>query len=786
MKTTRIIIATMCLLAAITAWAGPISETQARSIAANFMASHAMSSTSLRIVQKAPRLGAPGASVQAAYYVFNADREGYVIVAGDDRAPAVLGYSDKGHFDMQNIPEAMQELLESYSVQMEALDQGARVSAHLSGRNAITPLVKAQWSQNAPYNILLPIIKGKHAYVGCVATAIAQVMYYWKWPARPTKALPSYTTEDLSIYMPSLPVVDFDWNNMRDTYLTSDTLSVQAFAAAQLSKYCAQSVNMDFKETSSSASTSSMSIALTTYFGYNPAARCTYRERYTTEDWEQMLYNELAANRPVIYRGAKATSGHAFVCDGYDGNGLFHINWGWNGASNGYFLLNILNPDAQGTGSASGSYGYIYGQAMIIDLEPGNVSNAQLEVVDRLIEIGSYSSTRSGSGADFSVTQTTQFLNESNDAISFDYAWGLFNQNNELISIMNKGQKSDLPSWYYTYPTRTLYFGRGLTSGTYRIIPIYSVPNAENWKQCIGGNINYIEVAIHGNSCTVTCHGDSQRPSYGVNNVNITGHYHPGRPLNISMNVTNLGNTRNDLVYMFANGKFFATGFVDLAKGESGDVNFMYSSETTGSVTLKFCYDEEGNNPFYTKTISIASMPAATLSGKITAFNVSATDNSVILSDKFSIELEVTNNNTTTYDEDITFKLYKQVYGNYGSLVQTITKPLYLARRQNGTLLVDFDNVMDGWKYFIKAYYYSSGEEKSLAGSYTYTIEYPKGIRGDVNNDGEVNIADVNTIIAIILGRSVSDDVKRRADVTGDGEVNIADANATIAIILNK
>ena len=212
----------------------------------------------------------------------------------------------------------------------------------------------------------------------------------------------------------------------------------------------------------------------------------------------------------------------------------------------------------------------------------------------------------------------------------------------------------------------------------------------------------------------------------------------------------------------------------------------MYSSETTGSVTLKFCYDEEGNNPFYTKTISIASMPAATLSGKITAFNVSATDNSVILSDKFSIELEVTNNNTTTYDEDITFKLYKQVYGNYGSLVQTITKPLYLARRQNGTLLVDFDNVMDGWKYFIKAYYYSSGEEKSLTGSYTYTIEFPKGIRGDVNNDGEVNIADVNTIIAIILGRSVSDDAKRRADVTGDGEVNIADANATIAIILNK
>ena len=768
------------------ALAAPITESQALNIASQFMSKK---SPSLKLAQRPSVRVMTPTTGQAAYYVFNAAQNspGYVIVAGDDRVPAVLGYSETGRFDTQAIPEAMQELLDSYEAQIDALDQGAHAAAHLSGHSAIAPLVKAQWSQNAPYNILLPYINGKHTVVGCVATAMAQVMYYWKWPAKPTMVIPAYTTETMSIDMPALPIVNFDWNNMRDTYLTDDTTSVQARAAARLSQYCAQSVNMDFTGSTSSASTTIMAVAMSTYFGYSPDARCTYRMRYTTEEWEQLLYNELAAERPVLYRGGKATSGHAFVCDGYDGNGMFHINWGWNGSSNGYFLLNILNPDAQGSGSASGSYGYIYTQAMVINLKPGNEANNKLEVADKYINVEDYSSTRSNTSSNFSVTQTTHFLNESNGPITFDYAWGLYNQNNELLSVMNKDQKKDLPSWYYTYLTRTLNFGKGITSGTYRIIPIYSEPNAYKWKPCIGSNINYIEVVINENRCSVTCHGSSQSSAYEVNDVAISGHYHPGRPLNISLNVTNVGNTRNDLIYMFANNKFFSTGYVDLAKGESGDVEFMYSSETTGSVVLKYCLDEDGNNPIFTHTVTFVGMPAASLSGNAVALNVSDSYNRIISNDKFSIELTVTNNGSQTYDEDITFRLYKQVYGNYGTLVQTITRPLTLSRRQSTTMQIDFDNVMDGWKYFIKSYYYSSGQEKSLAGTSTYTISFPDEPpypHGDVNRDGEVNIADVNIVIGIILGKSYDSVTIERADVDHNSEINIADVNALIRIIL--
>ena len=224
----------LLLVTMLTATAESINESQAREIASRFMASHAMPTTSLKMAHKAPRLNSTiGQNGQAAYYVFNAS-QGFVIVAGDDRAPAVLGYSDKGTFDSQDVPEAMQEMLDSYADQIADLEKGHQAASHLSNVAAIAPLVSAAWSQNSPFNYRLPLINGKHAYVGCVATALAQVLYYWKWPTRPTRSIPSYTSENLSIFMPELPIVSFDWNNMKDTYLTSDSTSIQAWAAATL------------------------------------------------------------------------------------------------------------------------------------------------------------------------------------------------------------------------------------------------------------------------------------------------------------------------------------------------------------------------------------------------------------------------------------------------------------------------------------------------------------------------------------------------------------------------
>ena len=771
------------------AWAAPITEGQARNIAANFMASHAMPSTNLSMSHKSPRLNAPGLSENAAYYAFNASRGGFVIVAGDDRVPAVLGYSDKSSFDPQNVPEAMQAMLDSYAAQIDALDHGAKAAVHLTSGSAIAPLVTAQWDQSEPYNILFPYLGRNRAYVGCVATAMAQVMYYWKWPVRTTDELPPYTSTTMGIYMPKLPIVEFDWDSMQDTYMMTDTSSQAALAAATLSLYCAQSVDMDFTPSGSGAMSHNIPIALYAHFGYSSTARYLQRSVYSTQVWEGMIVDELSASRPVLYSGSKVLGGHEFVCDGYDGNGMFHINWGWNGVSNGYFLLSVLDPDVQGAGSATGSYGYIENQGMVIGIKPstGDDTPSALEVTTTSVEVKSYSETRASSTYNFSVSQTTIFMNCMNRPISFDYGWGLYDSSNRLIQKLSTSYINTMGSQYFINPTQTLMFGSGRSSGVYRIMPIYSERNTTNWRPCVGANINHIKVAITGNKCVVTAQGAGGIPSYEVNSINVTGNMHPNRPVNITLNVTNTGNSRNDLIYMFADGNFVSEAFLDMEKGGSGDIQFQYTSRKSGTIGLTFSLDRSGSDPIATQSIVIEPMPTANLRGTVDVLNVADARRNYILGNRFSLRATATNHGSTAYDEDITVRLYKQLIGEYGIEVQSQARTVKINPNQSVSVQFDLDNVTDGWTYYAIVYYYSDGRERSMGMSDSYTIfftEIPSGLPGDVNGDGEVNIADVNAVIDVILGRTDPNN-GQNADVDGNGEVNIGDVNAIIDIILN-
>lgn len=780
MNRLRLFFCLICLVMFGQVWSATVSESQALEIANRFVAGHTRAMGSLRLTHAAP---AVKMSQEASYYVFNSSVAGggFVIVAGDDRVPAVLGYSDSGALDMSDMPEAMQHLLESYAEQIAALDEGAVVAAHVSAR-PVAPLLKCEWSQNKPYNTMLPVLSsGDNAHVGCVATAMAQVMYYWQWPNRSLRTIPAYVSKTLSINMPALSPVSFNWSSMKDTYRTDETQTQAARAVAQLSLYCAQSVKMDFKDNSSSAFASDIPLAMYTYFDYSPRAKYLQRRYFTTQEWEQMVIDELVARRPVIYRGEKASGGHAFVCDGYEGNGMFHINWGWNGNSNGYFLLSVLNPDAQGTGGASGSYGYVSSQGMITGLEPHSAGSHDLDVYDRYIEIQSSTNTRSSVSQNFTVTQVTHFLNTAEVTIGFNYAWGLY-QGDNLLKVMESGVMESLESWYYIHPTRTLAFGSGISSGTYRIKPIYCELNKSNWRPCIGAGVNYIEVTINGNYCTMTCHGEANSPKYQVNSISTEGNLHVNRPVYVTLDVTNLGLTRNDIIYMFVNGKLASMGYVDLETNARGLVPLVYVPDQSGYQTLKFTYDEKGTQVITTRGVSISVAPAANLSGSTRMLNVTDSYNHIVTANEFVVELTVSNNGTTTYDEDITMRLYKHIYGNTGSLVQTSNQHVVIGPGQRKTLTFHMNNVMDGWKYFAKSYYYSGSDQVSLADVSFYTIVFPQSqpLKGDVNHDGEVNIADVNLVISIILNGGNN----AACDVNGDGEINLADVNTVIDIIL--
>lgn len=774
----------MSLVVAIPAWAESINESQAHAIASRFMASRAVPSTSIKMAHKAPRLGST-AGDKAAYYVFNGN-DGYVIVAGDDSAPAILGYSERGSFDAQDLPEAMQDLLEGYAAQIEDLARGAKSAPAYRAGAAISPLVTAEWSQNAPYNSLLPVMSnGERAVVGCVGTALAQVMYYWRWPARPTKAIPAYTSKTYQIVMPELSVVDFGWNVMQDTYLTNDLTSDGAVAAATLNLYCDQALQMDFLLGVSSGWSFRIPELIYTYFDYKPSARIEGRENYSTEGWNDLLYAELAAGRPIIYTGDKKTGGHAFICDGYDGNGMFHINWGWNGLSNGYYLLNVMNPDEQGTGSISGSYGYILNQAAIMGIEPGEESETPFAFTAGNVTLDGMTTSRIGSNFPFNVTVSGRFINYTVKDMSASYGWGFY-QGNNLVSVLYSTYVTGLsPHYYMSTVNQKLDFGKNITEGTYRIVPIYSELFADNWRPCIGSDQNYIEVTIDGDSCTVTGHGTAGTRDYTVNGVTAAGNLYNGRPVDILVNMTNNGQTSSQLMYMFVNNTFSAAGYVGLQPGETGYIPFQFTPTSSGTYTVTWSWNDNGSDPFLTHDFVINAMPAASLSASTQVMNE---NNYVINDNKFAVEFTITNEGTTPYNQDITVKLYKNSYDNYGSNVQTKNVPVSLLPGETVIVPVELENVIDGWSYFIYAIYYSEGRQVRLAQTPFYTIHFPEEpevIPGDVNDDGVVTIKDVTALIDYLLGGSPDDVNIANADVDGNGTISIKDVTALIDILLS-
>lgn len=293
-------------------------------------------------------------------YIYNntTDNGGFVILPADNCAPVLLGYSETGTFNIDNMPANFKAWIEGYSRQIAAASQAAetsetgnRLREATTQRSAIEPLLATQWNQGAPYsNNMITLADGSNAATGCVATAMAQVMNYYEWPATGNGSHRySFTDDDgvnRTLYM-DFSKVTFDWDNMADTYDDYST-EAQNTAVATLMEACGISVDMVYGY-SSAAFDYTVPYALYNYFGYDVGARYEMRSVYTNAEWEDIVYGELEAERPVLYGGGAFEEGaHEFVCDGYDGNGYYHFNWGWGGYCDGYFLLTALTPYGSG------------------------------------------------------------------------------------------------------------------------------------------------------------------------------------------------------------------------------------------------------------------------------------------------------------------------------------------------------------------------------------------------------------------------------------------------------
>lgn len=515
MKNNRLLLFAGSLLIPMVVMAGPRSFQQAKAIAEKQAALLGVT-IDQKAMTKARKQGSKGEITlsQESYYVFpNANSKGFTIVSGDDRLPEIVGYSSQGSYDENNLPEGFVSFMKAYQNlynkvnlgDAEALKNLAEIKAWRNKKNAsaastsaVAPLLgNIEWDQTSPYNNMCPRYDSVHvAATGCVATAMAQVMAYYKYPKQLKADIPGYVNRWNGIPM-EIPTITreegvYDWDNMLPKYnKEANATQQQKDAVAKLMYHCGAAVQMNYGP-ESAASVSASKLAK--YFGYDADLMMDLsRSTFSLDKWMQIIDTELAAGRPVLYGGQASDGGHQFICDGKDGEGLYHINWGWSGSQNGYFDLSLLNPEKGGTGSGNSTEGYNRLCSMTIGIAPDNgVVDAPLATVPD-IKAMNYG---------FLETTTKDHRMNPDEAFDFWLDYGLGNQTYQAFSgyaalgILQKDGSYRIVSQKARINVDPIP-GEGMISvvdvnfrvtdafevGTVTLCPLYS-KDGENWTLC--------------------------------------------------------------------------------------------------------------------------------------------------------------------------------------------------------------------------------------------------------------------------------------------------------------
>lgn len=779
---TRIVLSFLVLLAiALPTQARQVTEAEARAIAGQFF--------NVDMPEKPAAMKAKGKKGHASpFYVFNNPVEqGWVIVAGDDRAVPILAYGDEDYFYEDEVPECVHDWLSGYVEQIEAIDNGSTVeepeptstSVIAGTKTKIAPLLGAtKWAQSLPFNQACPSYSTtdgtSYCPAGCVAIAMAQIMYYYK-SSYGSLAIPAYTSsmDNFVNERPALPATTFNWSIMNPWYHNQASSTASAKEVQKLVKYCGQSVKMAYGKKSSSAT--SQRNAFTCYFGYDKLSQQIKREDMNATTWENVIYTEIASGRPVYISARKLSSGHAFICDGYDGEGHYHINWGWRGSNNGFFALNALSDgNSGGIGAASGEEGYTINLQAIIGLEPSkstqtNSDNNNVAIysndTDDIAGITVPSTTYSRSSASSSfnnVKLIANYWNNSDQTYTYDLGWALYDSNGNLKSTHTVITNKSLQGGYYTYPTSSLSIGSGLSSGTYYLKPICRLSGQSTWLLVRGANVNYVKANITSTNLTLEVFDELKVQNLKINSVTTGSVKKVGSPLELKIGVSNQGQTDYNYIYMWVNNTLVSATTTDVAIGGSGTVTMYYTPSQAGSNSFKFTADRKGTKVLYTTSVTI---------GAVTAASFSATNSATVSRNNITVKAVLKNTGSTTYNDYIVAKMWKHwpTSGNTGYGDNSIAQPLYLNSGGTTTLNFEFTGLEHGTVYHFSIFYYSNGEQVK-AGSSTYN-RTPSLY--DVDEDGTVTATDISIIYNYLLNGDIQ--YMGYSDLDGDGVVSAVD-----------
>lgn len=363
----RILLSLIILGGSFTISAAPIGPEDALSRALQSLSQYSTRGQSRYELVKTERYNG-----KDAVYVFsNKVEEGFIIAPAIDNCAPVLGYGDSNIFDKNGDPAPgmaywINELGRQIEYASKAKSNQGSMKISRPQRESIPVLCSTLWNQGAPYNNNCPVVKNETCVTGCVATAMSQVMKYHNWPESGV-GIVSYKGPGYKTLKMNYSKTIFEWDKMLDTYNSSSPEDA-CEAVATIMQAAGYSVEMDYSPDGSGASSAAIAPALGTYFKYDKSLKYLLRDYYSLNEWEEIIYNSLKTYGPVIYNGQAGIGGHSFVCDGYASDGYFHFNWGWGGLSDGYFLLDALDPSVQGIGGADGGFDYL--QDIIVDIRP--------------------------------------------------------------------------------------------------------------------------------------------------------------------------------------------------------------------------------------------------------------------------------------------------------------------------------------------------------------------------------------------------------------------------------
>jgi hypothetical protein len=684
--------------------------------------------------------------------------ETMLIFPADDRVSPLLGYYEVAPTADERMPEQLEWWLNEYARQIayiQTLPEGKyKAKARTEDYAPIEPLITTKWDQGTPYNILCPTFNDKLCYTGCVATAAAQVLNYFKYPRKATGSIQyidRVTGDERSM---NFEEQSFDWDNMLDRYTDGQYSEAQANAVAYLMKACGNAAKSRYAENSTSSWESIMLKSLIENFGYSDKAQFLIRDNYNTDEWENIIYQNIKNVGPIIYGGDQVYFGHCFVCDGYSGDGFFHFDWGWSGYLDGYFQLSALYPYGTNSHGAVDEISFSLNQDAIVNLTPSG--NPTIDIPQKFPI-----TWRGNLTASLTDTNTITLSHDNGDyfdyAISnlstkytdFEMCLAAYNPTTKETKILDNtifpfsldiygdDEGAGYDNIKFGYSTNT-----GLSEGTYTFYPVARTTESSEWNELqhhvYATTEFFVQVDSEGNIAKVD-NGIGEFPD--IDELKLESPLYMGEKFKYSFDLTSYSD--NDIIAAYIPEMYIydasTESMINIAEGEITATYLKPGDDVHLTFVSNMYIDDEYKD--YTGQVYFALKSCINSQINIyltTAIDEKPTDNVQLTCDKFTVKQSGDNPENLTFDFSVTSSggyYFGQLYAfiedqneEFVDLAASDEEYSFVAGKSAaGTINYNFTNYNVGEKYTASLCYLGSD-------SYTWfdAIDFtmPLGIDG--------------------------------------------------------